>query len=54
MMIGKGYMPKKTSYTIIVEWIAHEKAIELAANVLKELQLRQVVTQSTMERLVMH
>ncbi|GLT55302.1 hypothetical protein SLA2020_284390 [Shorea laevis] len=53
MMIEKGYMPNETTYTILVEGIAHEKDNQLAAKVLKELHLRQVVSQSTVERLVM-
>ena len=53
MMIEKGHMPNETTYTILVEGIAHEKETELAGKVLKELRLRQVVSQSTVERLVM-
>ncbi|KAK4794678.1 hypothetical protein SAY86_012672 [Trapa natans] len=51
-MIDKGRMPNEMTYTIIVEGIAHEEA-DIAAEVLSELYLRNVVSHSTMERLVM-
>lgn len=53
IMINKGYMPNETTYTIMVEGIVHEKEKKLAAEVLNELHLRQVVSRNTMERIVM-
>jgi pentatricopeptide repeat domain-containing protein 1 len=53
MMVEKGYTPNETTYTIIVEGIAHEEEKELAAEVLKELLLRQVMRRNTAERLVL-
>ncbi|KAL0306147.1 UNVERIFIED_CONTAM: hypothetical protein Sradi_6032000 [Sesamum radiatum] len=53
MMIEKGYMPNETTYTILVEGIIHEKEKELAVALLKELHVRQVVSQNTVERLAM-
>ncbi|KAM1244508.1 hypothetical protein ACFX1X_036296 [Malus domestica] len=53
MMIEKGRMPNEMTYTILVEGIAHEGELELAARVLKELHLRHVVSPNTVERLVM-
>ena len=53
MMIEKGYMPSETTYTILVEGIIREEERELAAAVLKELHQRQVVSRSTVERIVM-
>ncbi|KAG6794026.1 hypothetical protein POTOM_003259 [Populus tomentosa] len=53
MMVEKGYTPNETTYTIIVEGIAHEEEKELAAEVLKELLLRQVMRRNTAEILVL-
>ncbi|KAK4805101.1 hypothetical protein SAY86_004918 [Trapa natans] len=51
-MIDKGKMPNEMTYTIIVEGIAHEEA-DIAAEVLRELYLRNALSHSTLERLMM-
>lgn len=44
MMVNGKRMPNQTRYTIIIEGIAHEEELELAKEVLEELQLlRKVV-----------
>ena len=53
MMIEKGNMPNETTYTILVEGLAHEDEMGLAAEVLKERLAKQFLSQSTVERLVM-
>lgn len=53
MMIEKNFKPNETTYTILVEGIVHEGEKDLAIMVLKELHAKQVISLSTLERLVM-
>jgi hypothetical protein len=46
-------MPNELTYTILVEGLAFEEEMDLAANLLKELYSIGVMSQSTVKRLSM-
>ncbi|WOG86574.1 hypothetical protein DCAR_0205789 [Daucus carota subsp. sativus] len=53
IMIQKNFKPTETTYTVLVEGMVYEGEKELAVMFLKELHIRQVISRSTVESLIM-